>query len=79
MRRVPLLIVSLALASARLLAQTPATPSFEVASLKRNTAGGPESMVGQPDGRLAVTNTSLRFVIRTAFQLQDDQIQGGPE
>jgi uncharacterized protein (TIGR03435 family) len=75
--RVPLLVVGLAVASARLLAQTPAAPSFEVASIKRAT-GGRESMVAQPGGLLTVTNLPLRFVIRTALQLQDDQIQGGP-
>src|SRR5688572_4776022 len=81
MRRVRTLLVSLAIATAAapLLGQTPGTASFEVASIKRNTSGGRETMVGQPGGHLTATNTTLRSVIRAAFQLQDDQIVGGPE
>ena len=37
MRRVPILLVGIALASATLLGQTQASPSFEVASVKPNT------------------------------------------
>src|SRR5687768_17536903 len=79
MRRVPALLVGLAITSVTLLAQTPTSASFEVASIKRNTDGGRETMVGQPGGHLTATNTTLRSVIRAAFQLQDDQILGGPE
>jgi uncharacterized protein (TIGR03435 family) len=35
-------------------------------------------MVAQPGGRFTATNITVRFLIRTAYQLQDDQISGGP-
>src|SRR5687768_799593 len=79
MRRVPVLLVSLALAPVSVRAQTPAPPSFEVVSIKRNTAGGQESMVAHPGGRLTATNLPLRSLIRATYQLQDDQIHGGAE
>jgi uncharacterized protein (TIGR03435 family) len=79
MRRVLLLLVGIAVVSVTVLAQTPAGPSFEVASIKRSAHGGQESLVAQPGGGLTGTSIPLRFLIRTAYQLQDDQILGGPE
>ena len=35
-------------------------------------------MVGEPGGRFTAINIPLRFVIRTAYRLQDDQVVGGP-
>jgi len=61
--------------SAGLSAQS---PEFEVASVKAHPAGDPrEFMVALP-GRFEAANTSLKMLIRTAFQLQNDQIVGGP-
>jgi uncharacterized protein (TIGR03435 family) len=83
-----MLLIGIAVASVTLVAQTPAnpsaqtpsaTPTFEVVSIKRNITGGRETMVAHPGGRLTATNLPLRFVIRATYQLQDDQIQGGPE
>jgi bla regulator protein blaR1 len=55
----------------------PAT--FEVASVKLHTSDDQRvMMVAQPGGRFVAANVPLRLVIRTAFQLQDDQIVGGP-
>ena len=55
-------------------------PRFEVASVKLHTADDqPEMMVAQPGGRFVAVNVPLRHVIRTAFQLQNDQIVGGPD
>jgi uncharacterized protein (TIGR03435 family) len=56
-----------------------ASPTFEVASVKPNKSGDARVMLGiQPGGRFTATNVSLRMLIRTAYQLQDFQIVGGP-
>jgi uncharacterized protein (TIGR03435 family) len=53
---------------------------FEVASVKLHTSDDPRMfMVGQPNGRFVAANIPLRLLIRTAYQLQDDQIVGGPD
>jgi uncharacterized protein (TIGR03435 family) len=53
---------------------------FEVASVKLHTSGDQHTMmVAQPGGRFVAANVPLRLLIRTAFQLQDDQIVGGPD
>ncbi len=55
-------------------------PEFEVASVKLHTSNDQRvMMVAQPGGRFVAANIPLRLLIRTAFQLQDDQIVGGPE
>jgi uncharacterized protein (TIGR03435 family) len=68
--------------AARLSSQatTPtAQPTFDVASVKPHLSGESQSMVAQPGGRFVATNVPLRLLIRTAYQLQDDQISGEPE
>jgi bla regulator protein blaR1 len=67
---------------AHVAAQTPsptsAAPAFEVASIKPNKGdGGTESGV-QPGGRLTMTNVTLRLLIRSAYQVQDEQIVDAP-
>ena len=53
---------------------------FEVASVKLHTSDDRRvMMVAQPGGRFVAANIPLRLLIRTAFQLQDDQIVGGPK
>ena len=51
----------------------------EVASVKANTSpiakGGIQA---QPGGRFAATNVTLRQLILNAYQLQDNQLAGGP-
>jgi uncharacterized protein (TIGR03435 family) len=60
------------------VAQTPG-PTFEVASVKPHTSDDQRSiMTVQPGGRFTMRNEPLRLLIRTAYQLQDDQIVGGP-
>ena len=55
-------------------------PRFEVASVKPHKSDdGTFGIMGQPGGRFTATNASLRLLIRTAYQLQDDQIVGGPD
>src|SRR5262249_44706393 len=65
---------------ARLTAQTEATRlEFEVASVKPHKADDRTfGIMGEPGGRFRATNASPQMLIRTAFQLQDDQIVGGP-
>jgi uncharacterized protein (TIGR03435 family) len=82
------------LASATALAQAPTAPAaattataFEVASVKpSNPTPDPNNplsqialMLPQPGGRFTATNTPLRMLIMTAFELQQDaQLTGGP-
>jgi uncharacterized protein (TIGR03435 family) len=71
----------LAGASSRVVAQAtpPAAAQFEVASVKLHTSADQRTMtVAQPGGRFVAVNIPLRMLIRTAYQLQDDQIVGGP-
>jgi uncharacterized protein (TIGR03435 family) len=52
---------------------------FEVASVKLHTLDDRRTMmVAQPGGRFVAANISLKLLIRTTFQIQDDQIVGGP-
>jgi uncharacterized protein (TIGR03435 family) len=52
---------------------------FDVASVKLHTSDDQSTyMVAQPGGRFVAANITLRFLIRSAFQLQGDQIVGGP-
>jgi len=67
-------------ALALLFAQiTPSRPTFEVASIKRNTSGSDAARVSAQTGRLTVTNNPLRNIIRNAWSLQAFQIVGGPD
>jgi uncharacterized protein (TIGR03435 family) len=70
----------LAVASAALFAQASANPSFDVASVKRNTSGTTRIAVNvQPGGRFTVTNMPLRALIMNACQLQSSQLIGAPD
>ena len=68
-------------------AQAPAPLAFEVASVKPSNPNpdpnNPLSMIGlmlpQPGGRFTATNTPLRMMLMTAFELQQEaQLVGGP-
>jgi uncharacterized protein (TIGR03435 family) len=56
------------------------SPAFDAASIKRNTGSQPGSR-GQllPGGRVVLTNTTVRGMLRNYLRLQDYQIAGGPE
>lgn len=55
-------------------------PKFDVASVKLHTSDDQRMMmVARTAGHFVAANVPLRLVIRTAFQLQDDQIIGGPD
>ncbi len=71
-------------AKAEPLAQTnqnpraPASPAFEVASVRHNTAGGVPRMRVEA-GRFVASNTSLLELILDAYRMQSFQVVGGPE
>jgi uncharacterized protein (TIGR03435 family) len=67
-------------------AATPAQPSggarrsFEVASVKQNTANDNRVLImQQPGGRFTTTGVPLRLIIRNAFRVQDSQLVGLPD
>jgi uncharacterized protein (TIGR03435 family) len=60
-------------------AQAPASPAFDVSSVKLNKEGGPSSVRVTPGGMLAVTNNNLRNIIRNAWNITNDQIVDGPD
>jgi len=76
------LMIATICVDARASAQTPsqaAQPAFEVASVRRHdTDDQSVSMVAEPGGRFRAINIPIRLLIRTAYNLQDDQIVAGP-
>jgi bla regulator protein blaR1 len=72
------LMVALCLgAGIAVAAQEPA--QFEVASVKRNTSGGGNSMLRRlPGGRMTATNMPVRPMITFAYNLASYQLVGGP-
>jgi uncharacterized protein (TIGR03435 family) len=64
-----------------LFAQAPSNPTFEVASVKPNKAGG-ASVLGQSGERFTATNVTARELIRIAYgtagPLDDTRVAGGP-
>jgi len=71
--------VCLALLALLLAQSPPSRPTFEVASIKRNTSVSDAARVNAQVGRLTVTNNPLRNIIRNAWGLQAFQIVGGPD
>jgi uncharacterized protein (TIGR03435 family) len=60
-------------------AQTARAPqAFEVASIKPNRSGAESNVNSLPNGRLSVTNESVRDLIRLAFGVKDYQIARAP-
>ena len=55
-------------------------PSFEVASVKVNTSGGPIIRIAAPagTGRFEVTNAPVRMLILNAYGIPGFQLTGGP-
>jgi uncharacterized protein (TIGR03435 family) len=54
------------------------SPAFEVASVKPNKSGDQRSNSSTHGDRHTSINVSLRAMIRSAYQLQNDQLVGGP-
>jgi uncharacterized protein (TIGR03435 family) len=65
-------------------AQQPASPAFDVASVKRSPApGGPNgpiaiSMVGPRNGQFVATNMAVRALVAYAFSVPIARVVGGP-
>jgi len=54
--------------------------AFEVASVKPNVSGDERSAsYVQPGGRYTASNVTVRMLIKTAYQVHDEQIVGGPD
>ena len=52
----------------------PAAPSFEVASVRRNTSSDSRTLMDGAGGRYIVTNATLRGLVRIAYELQEEQL-----
>jgi uncharacterized protein (TIGR03435 family) len=61
-------------------AQQAPQPSFEVASVKRNTSGGDwDTHSGPPESAgFRANNMTLKMLIKIAYRVKDSQISGGP-
>lgn len=64
--------------TAATVAATSTLPSFEVASIKPSDPDGQLKVDFAPGGRLLVSYGTLRFLIKIAYDVSDDQITGGP-
>jgi uncharacterized protein (TIGR03435 family) len=53
------------------------SPAFEAASVKVSSPGEQVRMRREP-GRLSITNFSLKAMVRYAYDVQENQISGGP-
>jgi uncharacterized protein (TIGR03435 family) len=53
-------------------------PSFEVASIRPSDPDSQLKIDFAAGGRLIVTHATLRFLIKIAYDISDDQIAGGP-
>jgi bla regulator protein BlaR1 len=53
-------------------------PEFEVASIKPSTPDSNLKVDFAPGGKLFITNATLRFLIKIAYDIADDQLAGGP-
>ena len=71
------ILLLLTLAGAGAGAQS-ASPAFEVASIKENKSGSPNSGNRTAGERYSGTNVSLVSLLRTAYALQEFQIAGYP-
>lgn len=77
-RLAPVLLASLSI-GATLSAQTP-KPTFEVASVKRNTSGfGGWSAGMQKGGAYVATNVALLTIVGAAYDLALYRVMGGPD
>ena len=55
-------------------------PQFEIATIRPDTSGEQGAQLGpRPGGRLIGTNQTVRNLIRNAFNVQPDQLLGGPD
>jgi uncharacterized protein (TIGR03435 family) len=60
-------------------AQSPVSPQFEVASVRRSVATDDDGSIGaQPNGRFVVRNVPLRFIIQVVHEVPAFRVTGGP-
>ena len=60
-------------------AQTPTSPTFEVASVKQNKSGERSNSIRRlPGGRVTVSNMPVRTLLIYAYQIAAFQLVGGP-
>jgi bla regulator protein BlaR1 len=57
---------------------TSALPAFEVASIKPSSPDSKLKVVFARGGKLSIANATLRFLIKIAYDVGDDQLAGGP-
>jgi len=55
-----------------------ALPQFEVASIKPSAPDSNLKVDFAPGGKLFITDATLRFLIKIAYDIGDDQLAGGP-
>ena len=61
------------------LISTSELPQFEVASIKPSSPNSSLKVDFAPGGKLFITNATLRFLIKIAYDIGDDQLAGGPK
>ena len=66
------------LLSATALAQTTAKPTFAVAAIKPSASDTGRAIKFLPGGRFVATGANVRLLIKIAYNLNDDQLSGGP-
>ena len=59
--------------------QTPGGPTFEVASVKRNTSGESGGSSNREGNMVVIRNYPLRTIIQQAYNLRRYQLAGGPD
>jgi uncharacterized protein (TIGR03435 family) len=60
------------------LIATSSLPEFEVASIKPSAPDGSLGVDFAPGGKLYITNATLRFLIKIAYDIGDDRLASGP-
>ena len=60
------------------LVATSELPEFEVASIKPSLPGSNLKVDFAPGGKLFITNATLRFLIKIAYDIGDNQLEGWP-
>jgi hypothetical protein len=74
------LLLAAVAANAAAFCQTPepaAHPEFEVASIRLHASGGDKAYVQAFQGRLVMTNFSLKQLILFAYDVSNNQVSGG--
>jgi uncharacterized protein (TIGR03435 family) len=70
---------AVAIGAAIVFAQDAPAPTFEVASVRKNTSNEGGSFIRMlPGNRLNATNMPVRVLITISYQLQQFQLEGGP-